>query len=255
MQANAVPTIVDILRRDPEPLPGWLDGDSPARFDRETFFASRTVCYPGSGDDGQPAKLCALSHAAHSFIYVDQAVDRDILLKRVNDRGNGFRGYAIAHQESVSRDVLRPSGWTSHVSEDEARDSARFRNGFVEPFGWFVALDRQGGGEDHGPRRLAILFIGGDGIASYDALYCQGDGTPAPFLAVIQDHGFGGNYSRFGQGGLLELIAGRTDVRPNFLLVGENSRPWTGYADTGASPEPGGSGAHPRRLFCRVPAW
>ena len=254
MQANSVPTIVDTLRRDPEPLPGWLDGDSPPRFDRETFFASRTVYYPGSGDDGQPVELCALSHAAHSFIYVDQAVDRDTLLERLNDREKGFRGYAIVHQESVSGDVLRPSGWTSHVSEEEARASAHFRDSFVEPFGWFVALDRQGGGEGHGPRRLAILFIGGDGIASYDALYCQRDGTPPAFLAVIQDHGFGGNYNRFGQDGLLELVAGRTDVRPNFLLVGENSGPWTGYADTGASPEPGGSGAHPRRLFCRVSA-
>ena len=76
----------------------------------------------------------------------------------------------------------------------------------MEPFGWFVALDRQGGGEDHGPQRLAILFIGGDGIASYDALYCQRDGTPPAFLAVIQDHGFGGNYNRFGQDGLLETV-------------------------------------------------
>ena len=71
MQANAVSTIVDILRRAPEPLPGWLDGDSPPRFDRETFSASRTVYQPGSGDDGQSVKPCALSHAAHNFICVD----------------------------------------------------------------------------------------------------------------------------------------------------------------------------------------
>ena len=252
MQDNPVPTIVDILRRDPEPLPGWLEGDSPPRFDRETFFASRTVYYPGSGNDGQPVKLCALSHAAHSFIYVDQAVGRDTLRELLNDPEEGFRGYSIAHQESVSEDVLRPGGWTPHVSEEEARNSHRFRSSFAEPFGWFVVLDRQCGGEDHGPRRLAILFVGGDGHASYDALYCQGDGTPVPFLAVIQDHPSGGDYSRFGQGGLLDLIAGRTGVRPKFLLVGRNSRPWTGYADTGAYPEPGGIAAHPRHLFCRV---
>lgn len=194
-----------------------------------------------------------LSRAAHSFIHVDQGVDRDTLLERLDDREKGFHAYAIAHQESVTEDVFWPGGWTRHVSEEEARNCTRFRDGFVEPFGWFVSLDRKGGGEDHGPRRLAILFIGGDGFASYDALYCQGDGTPAPFLVVVQDHGFGGNYNRFGQGGLLELIAGRTDVRPNFLLVGENSGPWTGYADTGAAAEPGGSDANPRRLFCRVP--
>ena len=99
---------------------------------------------------------------------------------------------------------------------------------------------------------LLVLFIGGDGIASYDALYCQRDGTPPPFLAVAQDHGFSGNYDRFDRGGLLELIARRSGVQPKFLLVGRGSKPWPGYTNTGARAEPGGSGAHPRRLFCRV---
>ena len=53
MQANAVPTIVDILSCNPEPLPEWLAGDSPPTFDRKTFFASRTVYYPRSDKDEQ----------------------------------------------------------------------------------------------------------------------------------------------------------------------------------------------------------
>ena len=251
MQANVRPTIVDILRHNPQPLPEWLAGDRPPRFDRKTFFGSRTVYYPGSGDDGQPVKLCALSHAAHTFVYVDQGVEQETLAERLHDRGQRFREYTIAHQEPVSEDVLRPGGWMPHVSAEEARNARSFQDSFAEPFGWFVVLDRQGCGEDHGPRRLVILFIGGDGIASYDALYCQGDGTPPPFLAVIQDHGWGGNYDRFDQGGLLELIAQRSGVRPEYLLVGEHSNEWQCYADTGALAEPGGSGANPRRLFRR----
>ena len=43
MQAIAVPTFVDGLSRNPEPLPEWLDSDSTPTFDREKFFASRTV--------------------------------------------------------------------------------------------------------------------------------------------------------------------------------------------------------------------
>lgn len=247
-----MPTIVEVLRRDPEPLPEWLASQSPPTFDRETFFASRTVYYPGSGDDGQPVKLCALSHAAHCFVYVDQAISRDTLFERLQDREHGFRGYAIAHEERVSEDALRPGGWTPHVTEDEVRDASRFRNSFVEPFGWFVVLDRQGADDSHGPQRLAIVFIGGDGIASYDALYCQADGTPPPFLTVIQDCGFGGNFDRFGRCGLLERIARRCSVLPDFLLVADNSRPWQGYSDTPTPAEPGGSAGHPRSLFRRV---
>ena len=243
--------IEEILQRSPERLPEWLDGAEPPRFDRKAFFASRTVYYPGSGDDGHPIKLCARSHSAHGFIYVDQGVEQDTLLETLRDRERGLRGYAIAHEESVPKDVLRPGGWTSHASAEETSDADRLKNSFVKPFRWFVVLDRQDGGDDHGPRRLAVLFIGGDGFARYDALYCQGDGTPPPFLAVIQDHGFGGNFDRFGADGLLERIARRSGVWPEFLLVANNSARWADYADTGATPEPGGNAAHPRRLLRR----
>ena len=247
-----MPTIVQILSDYREQLPEWLASDSPPGFDRREFFASRTLYYPGSGDDGQPVKLCALSHAAHNFIYVDYGVDRNTLVKRLNDPERGFRGYRIAHEEQVSEDVLRPGGWTPHVAAGDVRDSTMFADSFVKPFGWFVVLDRKGGGEDHGPRRLAHLFIGGDGFASYDALYCQADGTPPPFLAVIQDHGFGGNWDRFDRAGLLDRIARRRGVQPKFLLIGGGSEPWSGYEDTGGVPEPGGGGPNPRRLFRRA---
>ena len=252
MQPNVGLTIVDVLQRNPEPLPEWLNADNPPRFDRTTFFASRTVYYPGSGDDGQPVKFCTLSRAAHTFIYVDQGVPRKTLAERLEDPGQGFKGYAIGHEEQVSEDVLRPREWQQHVSAEEVRNARSFQESFVVPFGWFVVLDRQDVGEDHGPRRLAILFIGGDGIASYDALYGQGDGTPPPFLAVIQDHGWGEAWDRFDRGGLLEKIARRTRAWPGYLVVGEPSEEWEGYVDTGGVAEPSGSGAHPRRLFRRV---
>ena len=66
-------------------------------------------------------------------------------------------------------------------------------------------LQRESGLNDaHGPSRLAILFLGADAIATYDALFCQGDGTRSPYVVVLQDHGFGGNYDSFGEGGTLE---------------------------------------------------
>ena len=224
VQANARPTIVNVLGRNPEPLPRWLANDNPPRFNRDNFFGSRTVYYPGYGDDGQPVELCNRSHAAHTFIYVDHEVGRDALAQRLHDSRSRFLGYEVTHQEELLEDVLRPGGW-------------------------FVVLDRQQGrGDDHGPERFAILFIGGDGYASYDALYCQGDGTPPPFLAVIQDC-FG--YC-FGRDGLLERIARGQGVLPEYLLVGDPSTEWWGFADTGALPEPGGMFARARRLFMRI---
>ena len=74
------PTIVNVLGRDPEPLPEWLANDNPPRFNCDNFFGSRTVYYPGYGDDGQPVELCNRSHAAHTFIYVDHGVGQDTLV-------------------------------------------------------------------------------------------------------------------------------------------------------------------------------
>ena len=60
-----------------------------------------------------------------------------------------------------------------------------------------------------------------------------------------------GNHGRFDRDGLLERISRRTGVLPTLLLTAECSSSWTGYADTGADAESGGSGGHPRFLFNR----
>lgn len=97
------------------------------------------------------------------------------------------------------------------------------------PFGFLEILERDPGlDEAHGARRLAVLFLGADGFAAYDALFCQANCDP-PFAVALVDHGFGGNYGRFGQGGLLERLALRCDVFPDWLLVGRPTQPWEGY--------------------------
>ena len=71
------------------------------------------------------------------------------------------------------------------------------------PYGFLEILDRSPTlGDDHGALRLAILFIGVDGIAAFDALFCQGNFRKDQFV-VLQDHGFGGNYDHFGTSGLM----------------------------------------------------
>ncbi len=75
--------LVDALRRDPEPsFPEWLKRPSP-RFNRNEFFNSRTVYYPGSGCDGHPVSLCARSHATQSFVYVDYGVSREAVVAEI----------------------------------------------------------------------------------------------------------------------------------------------------------------------------
>ena len=107
--------LVETLKQCPEPLPDWLRQPS-LRFEREIFFGSRTVYYPGSGNDGQPVSICARAHAAHAFICVDYGVSMADIRDRVHGVGeHGFRGYEVEHEEKVEKSVLRPDGWTPHV--------------------------------------------------------------------------------------------------------------------------------------------
>ena len=128
----------------------------------------------------------------------------------------------------------------------------------IEPFAWFAVLQRDKEYNDkHGPERIAVLFIGGDGHKMYDALYCRGDGTPEPFMIVVQDHGSGGNTDEFGRidwfgrNGSLKRIARQCGQLPQWLLVAKNTEPWEDYEDCGADAEVGGMWKHPRRLYRR----
>ena len=72
--------------------------------------------------------------------------------------------------------------------------------------------------------------------------------APQFFGFLLQDHGWGGNYDRFGRGGLLEKIMTRSKVCPHFVLTAHDS-PYDGYAKVEWA-EPAGSRG--RCLFFNV---
>ena len=110
-----------MLQQCPEPLPRWLARPTSG-FDRESFFAGRTVYYPGFGNDGEPVRLCARAHAAHAFVYVDYGVSKETVSERVYRVGDrGFLGYTVEHEEELSESDLRPGGWTHHLEPERAR--------------------------------------------------------------------------------------------------------------------------------------
>ncbi len=234
------------LRKFAEKIPKWLsefqDSDG---FSREHFFASRVVYYPGAGTDGHPVKLFGSTHCAHCFVYADYGVSQDRLETELAHSTRHFNGYHTKSRIKLTEKDLAPSGWIPHVQPGPVR----LRDPGIMPFGFLEILERDDGmDDDHGPERLAILFLGADGIAAYNALFCQSDSTAKPFAIVIQDHGFGGNYDSFGGGSLLERGAIHGHVLPRFLLVAERSKPWKGFSRIqGIDGDPGGM--HSSRRF------
>lgn len=213
-----------------EPMPEWLrqfnSGDDVSRDD---FFSDRTVFYPGSSVDGQAVKLFGSSHSCHCFVYADYGTKKDYILEILENPDEKFKGYHQLARVQLTLEKFMPEGWVQHVSEIDIRDSKSFAN--VPGYGFIEILERDSDmNNEHGAERLAILFLGADGIATYDALYCQKHSPKPPYGILLQDHGFGGNYDRFGNGGLMHRIARRTQTFPEWLVVAiAGTESWFGY--------------------------
>jgi len=237
-----------------EPLPGWLDRFKPAdEFSIEDFLASRVVLYPGSRTDGHPVKLFGSTHSAHCFVYADYGVSQTFIEAALGHERCAFIGYKKLARIQLKQADITPSGWISHILPTD-RQNVRNRPYFFAagkaPFGFLEILEREPSfTDDHGAFRLAILFLGADGTATFDALFCQPERVSAPYALVLQDHGFGGNYSDFGEGGLLENIALRRQVFPRWLLVAQTTRPWKGYNRVEEAQHQRGGQHHERRFL------
>lgn len=234
-------------------IPIWLqDYSKGARFFLANFFNSRVLYYPGAGSDDQPIALFGASHSVHCFLYVDYGIKRSEIGQELLERDQFLSGYNELDRISIENRRLMPKGLVQHINPADTNQS-NFIRGFVRPYCVLVLLERSDLLDDeYGPQRLAIMFLGTDGIASYDAIFCQETYRP-PFAIVIQDHGFGGNYDSFGHGGLLENLALKFGAIPEYLLVGDDSQPWDGFAMLGdVSPSRGGMHHQWRSLFQRA---
>lgn len=276
-------TLKEFLLRHREPLPQWLADFKPGdAFDREAFFGSRVVYYPGSGDDAHPVRTFGAAHAAHCFVYADYLQPMEGLVKQLDDPERGFKGYrTLARLElsseqvfprrhpSADEDELRymhrlhdrihgvfPDPAVPHATDRQYHSRMRFGNSFVGFYAFLEVLQREDARSDaHGPARLAVLFLGTDAYPTYDALFCQADTPRAPFGFLLQDHGFGGNYDRFGNGGIMEHIAMASSTYPEWMLVADNTRVWNGYDRVaGVHGDQGGMHMHLRHLYRRTAA-
>lgn len=236
-----MPTPLEILQHESEPVPVWLTAyQAEAPFPREAFFASRILYYPGSATDGHPLAVFGKLHAAHCFVYADNGFSKDELLRQLTDANapEHPRGYRLLSAVHVTERELTPHGWRPSIPiprPDNPRLAAiRPPEG---PFAVFAVLERDDAhGDDHGPRRLALLHVGGDGYATFDAFFCQ-QGSRLPYAVLLQDHGYGGDWNRsidreegFGGEGLLwRLAQHKGGVLPKWLLVADNTKPWPHY--------------------------
>ena len=259
------PSAREVLARHREPLPLWLYDYQPGtihlRKNVHMFLRSRIALYPGSGViDGELFEVFAASHAVHGILHVDLMNDS----QRVADILSGhYRPYVhVAGYRPIDLQVLDADAtWTLLRLTDGPFE----RDPELKGACWAM-LERMPEYTDaHGPTRLGFLHVQCEAVWLYWKLWVE-TVRHAPYGILLQDHGYGGNWTSFGRDGALYTLARKSEVLPRWLLS-ETHTAWPEFRRCSAPTAPrslrlppalghGDSAGYPGRALyrdCRPP--
>ena len=168
-------------------------------------MGGRVGYYPGSGFDGNLVAVANKAHCVHSFLYVDYLVKKEEL-ENMMDKGS-FHGYhSIGRIEWSELDIMPNGSFPITVNYTPRMSPMHFVDKTIEPYCFTEVLERNADKDDEwGAERFSITFLFADGIATYFQLFVK-QFVKAPWLFLLQDHGFGCNYDRFGKDDYLDAI-------------------------------------------------
>jgi hypothetical protein len=174
--------------------------------------------YPSCGFDGQIVKY--LSKEVQSFIYCDYGISEKEFLEQIDT----FYGYKIISKRKVEEKDLTPDSWKPifppHLKLNEYY---KYKEYIKKPYSYWIVYERLPEfDENHGAKRFSLLFICGEGVATYQALYWTHKLT-AKVLAIIQPGtGFGLNWTDFynENGALYWVIQNNPSGTPEFIYYG-----------------------------------
>jgi hypothetical protein len=228
-------TQIEYLKKNyKEKMPAWLGSYSKGQpKPLNAFLQSRIVYYPGAAWDWHPIELFAGSESAHCFIYVDYLQPEELVIGNLQGE-YGLDNYQVLDSVQISESELRSaSPWKRHFLNHEelkhaTEGTSDFRGvGAPSPYARLVILERKKECIE-GANRIAILFLGADGHATFEAVFANNNANDL-FGFVLQEHGFGGNYDRWGRGGLCEKIMLRSSVFPKVVLSEDENWVYDGY--------------------------
>lgn len=163
--------------------------------------------YPASGYDLSPIPLLA-HRGINSFVFCDYSISQFELIEELKFKA--FTNYELSFQRPVSE-----SEFKFDKAKLKPHYSIQLNWGQYEqilhnskPHSYWTIWETKPNNENSESHFISILFIGGEGLATLQALYCNNKITPKA-LAIIQlGFGFGGNWTDFYDldGPLIETI-------------------------------------------------
>jgi hypothetical protein len=181
-----------------------------------------SLYYPSCGFDGGVVKDCntvASDLGIVSFIYCDYATGKDAFLEAQNT----FLGYHLLGCRDVTHSELIPNGWNPILPPGiDKKQYMQYKADWKPFIMWSVFERDKSRDKSHGPDRFSILYLGGEGVATYNALYWTNN-ISARAIAIIQPGtAFGMNWTNFcdENGALAWMINNNPAGKPEIFYYG-----------------------------------
>lgn len=210
---------------------------SPTEYLRSRPAKHGVLFYPGAGTDWGPLTLFGSHRQITKAICVDYAIREDEARAALS-RLQGWRTTAM---EALTPDYLGISRWEESWPGDPAAQR------FAQPsnaFGFVCSVAGEAG-------TVELVFLATEATRTYSLLL---ERSIRPSVIVLQDHGFGLNWARFGGASPLYEASRPPEMLPAHLLVAENTLPWPGYGQASSySHMSEQMHDHARAVFARAP--
>lgn len=192
-----------------------------------------SVYYPACGIDGRPIKrLNPLfsEYGINSYVYVDYAIGNDFLAANQDT----FKHYHIFATRDLKRTdlVTGEMGFAEFESIFTPEERSDYQKTLlhspmnIKVFGKWIVYERDNDFSDEfGAKRFSLLYIGGEGAATYAALYLSRNMAPTVLVDINPGISFGGNYSSFRS--VLTKIVNMGKQLPKYSFVGNSDSPST----------------------------
>jgi hypothetical protein len=165
-----------------------------------------------------------LAGFSHSFVYADYTIKRSWIVDKLMASG-AFWGYRALFGKDIALETLKGPLAFEHIEIDinSDGDPNRYQSSWTQPFAYWVVFERLPERDpSHGPDRFSILYLGAEGVETYQWLYSS-NGTYPSAVAIIQPgEAFGFNWTYFhgSDKPLARAIRANKFGRPSYLMLG-----------------------------------
>lgn len=200
------------------------------------YLLADSLYYPACDIDGGVVKYCN-EHFAElgicSYVYADYATGEDRLGKYLD----GFRGYRLLVSRKLLASELGADKPFQMPDGIDPKEYMRYKADW-KPFAKWAVFERDiEFGDEHGPERFSLLYLGAEGAAAYSGLYLANKITPKAMAIIQPGTGFGLNWTDFTDfNAPLAKTIRMSDKMPEYFFYGGYGSSeygvfsWPGYA-------------------------